>query len=195
MSCGVGLDQSQFKVVGTQCWPWMRVKCWLKNSLVTDAAVETAEYQTAACWLRGNTQAVEMLQLPLMFNTWNVNVLCNDWTRARGGDFWNLLPYFHGLFIVMAEEVVGLVGSDGLSAVHAQVKHCNEQKALTRCPLSEETTPIYNWTDAKFSLLFWDALTYSTFFSMCMSYEVEVTSHNNTDSSDRSLSERRAKPI
>lgn len=37
----------------------------------------------------------------------------------------NLLPYFHSLLVIVAEEVVGLVGSDGLSPVHAQVKHCN----------------------------------------------------------------------
>lgn len=36
----------------------------------------------------------------------------------------NLLSYFHGLLIVMAEEIIGLIGSHGLSAVHAQVKHC-----------------------------------------------------------------------
>lgn len=43
---------------------------------------------------------------------------------------WNSLPYFHGLFIVVAEEIIGLVSSDGLSAVHAQVKHCKWNKDI-----------------------------------------------------------------
>lgn len=40
----------------------------------------------------------------------------------------NLLPYFHGLLIVVAEEIIGLISSDSLSAIHAQVKHCKMNK-------------------------------------------------------------------
>lgn len=40
----------------------------------------------------------------------------------------NLLPYFHRLLIVVAEEIIGLISSDSLSAVHAQVKHCEMNK-------------------------------------------------------------------
>ena len=54
------------------------------------------------------------------------------WGRGEGGggvsSRTHSLPYFHGLGVVVAEEVVGLVRLDGLSAVHAQVKHCRNEE-------------------------------------------------------------------
>lgn len=43
----------------------------------------------------------------------------------------NLLPYFHGLLIVMPKKVVGFVRFDSLSTVHTQIKHCKSNRVMS----------------------------------------------------------------
>lgn len=64
------------------------------------------------------------------------------WT-VRCTQFWfiissslYLLPYFHGLLIVMSKKVVGLVRFHCLSSVHPQVKDCKEKRLQSGVTMS-----------------------------------------------------------
>lgn len=75
----------------------------------------------------------------------------NPPARARLPLCLNLLPDFHGAFIVGLEEVVGAVVLDRLSAILADIEDCNRaEEAEVRdkhCCSMRESASGWNWLE------------------------------------------------
>lgn len=58
------------------------------------------------------------------------NAMQNLWTKGddHEEELSHSLSNFHRFFIVMSEEVKGLVRLHGFSSIYAEVKHCNGER-------------------------------------------------------------------